>query len=410
MTSFVGSSKIGGASLLKEINRNVVLNEIRKNGPISRAELVECTGLGFPTVLRIVNALIEEKYIQEIGKGGSAAGRKPIMLTINPKAAYILGIRIGHRVIVILTDFIGNIVDEHLENADLKDGPESIADMSYEIVKMILDRNHLNLSDVAGIGIATPGVDFKTCDKPENKDTFACWQSANADEIFFRKFESCLVKIEFVTICGAIGEQWFGKTKNSKNNIYVYVDKGVGSGLIIDGKVYRGKDGFAGHIGHSIIKTDGDPCYCGNNGCLETYTSSTYIVRKVQKSIAEGNLSSLTETNRNNNSKITFNSIVTAAQQGDQLCNKTLQEAGEALGIGLANVINCFNPEIVVLGGEVCWSCPIIVDTAISIAKDNIFSNRARNVSIVVSDLTYRSEAKGAVALIMNEVYRSPDM
>ena len=326
MSSIIGSSIIGGASLLKEINRNVILNEIRINGPLSRADLVAATGLRFPTVIRIVDAFVEEKIIQEIGKGETATGRKPTMLAINPEAAYIVGVVVGHRMIVILTDFLGNIVDEYIENMELQDGPEYVADISYQLVKDILVKNNLSFDDIAGIGIATPGMDFKTSIGCEDPTTLACWHSANTAEIFYKKFEGSLVKIGMLPVCGAIGEQWFGKTKNSKNNIYVYVDKGVGAGVIVDGKTFLGKDGFAGHIGHATIDMTGPLCYCGNNGCLETFTSSIYIVSKVREKIAEGALSSLNELIKGDISKIKFD-----AQKGLLEAEKNLINEQKAL-------------------------------------------------------------------------------
>lgn len=400
---------VGNASLLKELNRSLILNNIRQREPISRADLVVLTGLGLPTVLRNVNALLEEGYIQEIGKGATASGRKPIMLTINPTAAHIVGIRIGRQLGIILTDFKGSIVDEHLEVANYEGGPEAIASRSYEIVSEILERNRLEYKDVAGIGVATPGMDYKTGDS-EQKKPLAGWESADAGVCFFKKFEGNLVVAEFVTICGAIGEQWFGKTAQSKDSVYIYVDTGVGAGVIVDGKVFRGKDGFAGHIGHATIDYNGERCYCGSRGCLETYASSTYIVQRVRKRLELSGKSTVADLAGGDVSKISFNHVATAAFSGDQLCAYTLKEAGRALGIGIANAINTLNPDTIVLGGEVCWSCPLVVENAIAVARENTFSNQARKVEIAVSDIKYYSEAKGAVALVMNEIYKSPQL
>lgn len=404
---------VGNARLLKDINRKLIINEIRRNAPISRAEIIEKTGLALPTVLRNINALIEEGYVFEVGKGESLSGRKPIMLEICPNAARIIGISVGACLEVVLADYKGGLLDAVVdyEVSDEDNLPEEIAKHAYEIVGKILEKHHLEAKDIAGVGIGTPGFNFKigkhatpqyfrTAWAGRDRDPYACFHEN------FSAFPNVL--LEHFPICGALGEQWFGKTERFQNSIYITVGTGVGSGIIIDGKVYGGKDGFAGHIGHTVVDPSGIECYCGNRGCLETFTGIPYIIDACVDKIKSGLPSSLTERFKNDDTAITLSMIAQEAENRDALCQEVLINAGEILGLSIANAINTLNPDVVVLSGMVVWQSKIFAEKAIACAYEHVFSNKARELEIIISDIHTHVEAQGAVALVLSELYRKP--
>ncbi len=398
---------VGNASLLKDINTSIILNAIKDREPISRAELVNLTKLALPTVLRIVNHLICEGKVIEIGKGDTSFGRKPIMLKINHMGAYLIGVKISRRLVIILTDFNGKILDQIIELTDIGSGPAGVVKQIKNIVDKLIAEHAIPVEKIAGIGVATPGSRFKT-GSLISSSVFAGWENANFDELLKENLPDFKTVSCNVTICGAIGEQWFGLGKNIRNYIYVYVDYGVGGGVIIDGKVYLGRDGYAGHIGHSVVNFEGEPCYCGNKGCLEMYTSTTAIVRKIQTSLKDGARSILREQVKDF-ADINFNMVMEAYKCNDRLVVETIAQAGKIMGIGIANSINMFNPDLVIMGGEVCYSCPVFTEEAIKAAKENTFALKAKDIEIAISSIE-QPEVLGAAALVMNEIYKKPEV
>jgi N-acetylglucosamine repressor len=399
---------VGNASLLKDINTSVILNAIKDHEPISRAELVNLTKLALPTVLRIVKHLICEGKVIEIGKGDTSFGRKPIMLKINHMGGYLIGVKISRRLVIILTDFNGKILDQIIELTDIGKGPGGVVRQIKSIVYKLIADFAIPIEKIAGIGIATPGSRFKTGSLIASS-VFAGWENADFDELLKENLPDFKTVSHNVTICGAIGEQWFGLGKNIRNYIYVYVDYGVGGGVIIDGKVYLGRDGYAGHIGHSVVNFEGEPCYCGNKGCLEMYTSTAAIVRKIQTALKEGARSILREQVNGDFGNINFNMVMEAYKYNDDLVVETIAKAGKIMGIGIANSINMFNPDLVIMGGEVCYSCPVFTEEAIKAAKENTFALKAKDIEIAVSNIE-QPEVLGAAALVMNEIYKKPEV
>lgn len=404
---------IGNASLMKDINKRLILNLIREQELISRADLVKITKLALPTVLRNVNELVEQGVIVETGKGETASGRKPVMLKINPSYGYYIGVGIGRRISVALADFTGHMIDLSKEDAAFSEGPEKIVEQIKEIVYRMIEANSVERDKVIGIGVATPGTAFKVLQGNE----FVGWESVNFKQLLAEYIPDIPAKAEFNTICGAIGEQWFGLGKQTKNYVYVYVDSGVGSGIIIDNKVYRGKEGFAGHIGHHVINFDGDTCYCGNKGCLEMYTSTTAVKKAVNQRLRTGEASLLNRTGDKpgETPEVTpveadFKSIIEAYNQGDKLVTEIIQYSGKILGIGIANTINIYDPEMVILGGEMCKSFPLFVEAAIQSAKENTFSLNAKQIDIAVSEIGRLPEVMGAIALVMDDYYKKPNL
>ncbi|MGI6778126.1 MAG: ROK family transcriptional regulator [Acetivibrionales bacterium] len=400
---------IGNASLLKDLNKSVILNAVKDNEPISRADIVNITKLALPTVLRNVNNLIDEGFIIEIGKGDASYGRKPILLKINPSFGFFFGVKVGRKMVVICTDFKGNMVDRIIEFTDIREGPLGIVKQIKRIVYQIMSNRDISIDKVLGVGIATPGFAFKTSSLI-SRSFFAGWEKADFEQLLQDNLPDLPTVHDYVTICGAIGEHWFGRGKDSKNYVYIYVDAGVGGGVVTDGRIYRGKDGYAGHIGHHVVNFEGDECYCGNRGCLETYVSTVAIVKKVQQRLAEGDDSILISRTQGDPEKVSFNMIVDAYRDGDVMAREILAEAGRIMGIGVANSINMYNPDTVILGGEVCCTCPVFVEEAVKVAISHVFALEAAEVDIVVSDIEQYPEAFGAVALAMSEIYKMPEI
>lgn len=401
---------IANASLVKSINKGIILNTIKEHGKISRAELISITQLALPSVLTAVGELLQDEIIVEIGKGDSSMGRKPIILKINADYGYIFGVNIGRKLSIILMKFDDEIIDEISEITYMKDGPRGFIKQIRTLIFELIKKWNIPTERVIGIGVATLGTKFKT-GALINTSEFMGWQDVNYAPLLSEILPEFKTMCEYITVCGAVGERWFGKGKDVKNYIYLYIDYGIGGAAIINSKPYIGKPGtYPVHIGHHIVKIDGEQCYCGSKGCLETYTSSNAIITNIKKKLIMGQRSVLCEKIQGEDySMIDFNAILEAYNNNDDLVKEVVDEAGKTMGIGIANVINIYNPERIILGGEISYALPTYVEEAIKTARENIFQIDAGNIEIVVSDRWHYPEAYGAAALIVNKIFDIPE-
>lgn len=238
---------------------------------------------------------------------------------------------------------------------------------------------------IKGIGIGVPGpIDLKQglILNPPNLKVLKNFPLAN---LIQRKFKTKKVAIENDVNCFGLAEAVLGKAgKKNKNFVGLTMGTGVGGCLIVDGNLYRGGNGSAGEIGHMIIKQGGWKCSCGNNGCLEAYVSAKGIM-KTAKGLRSGGA--------------TPTEITKLAKKGDKKAIKVYQMVGEHLGIGLANVVNILNPEIIVIGGGIANDGRFIFPTARKVMKHNILSPSAKNTNIVKSNLGENAGALGAALL-----------
>jgi glucokinase-like ROK family protein len=203
----------------------------------------------------------------------------------------------------------------------------------------------------------------------------------------------------------ALGEYAFGLARGKNNVLCVNIGSGIGLGMILNGRLYHGNSGFAGEFGHIKLAEDGPLCICGKKGCLETLASGDALVRFVQMVLAEGNSSLILQLVHNDPEKITPAIVVEAARQGDQCSIDALSQIGENLGKGLASLIHLFNPEAIILGGEVARAKNYLTDPVQNtLNKYTIFQIKNDTV-ILTSDFGEESALYGALALVMENVF-----
>ncbi len=185
----------------------------------------------------------------------------------------------------------------------------------------------------------------------------------------------------------ALGEHRFGAGRGTNNLIFVTVSTGIGGGIIIDGKLYSGTSGSACEIGHMTIDVNGPKCTCGNTGCLETLASGTAVARDAIGRIRQGEKSTLTEMVKGNLEEITAEKVGIAAQSGDSLSMDVISRAANYLGVGMANIVNIFNPEIIVVGGGMAKLGDFLLDPVRQIVRERAFPISAQAVRIVTAQL-----------------------
>ncbi|WP_057914659.1 ROK family transcriptional regulator [Peribacillus muralis] len=334
----MSSLRTGDQNLVKQINKSIVFHTIQHKAPISRAQISKETGLNKATVSTMVAELIEDHFVYEIGEGQSSGGRKPVMLYLNSHAGYSIGIDLGVNYILgVLTDLSGNIT-EKITNKLLNTDLSYVTQQIFSIIESLMEKAPKSPYGIIGIGIGVPGhVD------PDDHILFAPnlkWENIDFKKIIEEQFH-IPTKIENEANAGAHGEQLYGAGKNVTNQVYISIGVGIGTGIIMNHQLYKGVSGISGEMGHMTIDANGRKCPCGNRGCWELYASESALIRSIQQ-----------EEIMDENSEEYLDLLLEEAKKGDPKVLQLLNTQGEIIGIGIVNIINTFNPEVIIIGNR----------------------------------------------------------
>lgn len=401
--------RTGDQALVREINLSIILNCLRETSPLSRAQLAEITGLNKTTVSSLVKELIARQFVREMGLGSSGGGRPAVMLELNPDAGCIIGLEIGvDFILAILTDFRAHVLWRRWEDTDQAEGQEAILAKALTLVRQALAAAQPTHSPVLGIGVGIPGL----VDISSGTLLFAPnlkWYDVPLHEVFSRQFDVPIF-VDNDANMSALGERYFGKAQGSNNFIYLSLGVGLGGGIVLNGQLYRGVGGYAGEVGHMTVVDDGERCNCGNRGCWETLVSQTAVVKRVQKAIEAGNASLVSQLVEGRLDRISIPIIVEAAGKGDRVARQALEETGIYLGIGIANLINAFNPEWIILGGVVSLASDYLLPAIERTIEKRSLVWARRMVRVTASSYGADACVMGGVALVLHDILSRPGL
>lgn len=394
---------VGSFQLMKSLNRSLILNTIREKGPISRADIAKMTKLTPPTVSNIVRELLDSQIIIESNQGESRGGRKPTMLIINAKNFYVIGLDVGPKDIkALMTDLNANIVEELEKDIPQNITNEELLSLMKESISDLLNRKPLD-QNLIGIGVGMHGM----VDVERGVSLFAPNLQLRDIPIkdYLEKEFKMLVKVENDARAMALGEAWFGNGNGADSVVCVNVGRGIGAGIINNGKLFHGEHFIGGEIGHMTIDIDGPRCTCGNFGCLQALAAGPVIAERAAKEIALGKESLLTEMANGQLEQIDGKMIYEAAVKGDALSRRILAETGSYLGIGLTNLIHTVDPDRIVIGGGVANAGDFLLDNVKKTIEQRALTTPAKNTKIVRSKLGVHATAIGAVSLLLVELF-----
>lgn len=395
-------TKAGNNSFLKEYNKKIILNIIRTNKTISRADISHQTGLSATAVGGIVESLIQEGYIYEIGSGQSSGGRKPVLLSLKPKSFYSIGIDLDVDTInVLLMDITGDVIDKtNHANTMIRDCSK-LSEIILPLVNAILYKNNINVSKLLGLGISVPGlidIEGKTVIMAPNLG----WNYVDIVDVF-KEILNIPVYIENEAKCSAICENWVGQCIADKDFVCINIKTGIGAGIFTSGKLYRGASGTAGEVGHIVVDEGGTRCGCGNYGCLETVASTPSIIKRCIKYVKQGVVSSLNNIEHIEN--VTIDDIVSAALQQDSFALNLLNESARYIGIAVSNIVNTLNPSKVVLGKDFCKYAEVVMDVIKGVVKTKAIEYASSEVDVVASNIGQDSSAMGAAIIPVKKLF-----
>jgi predicted NBD/HSP70 family sugar kinase len=371
----------------------LLLETIRDLGGVTRADLSRLTGLSRSAVAHAVAALLADGLIAEREPGGGHAGqrgRPATLLTPSRPPGHVVGIDFGHaHVGVAIADTAGQVLAESRLGADVDHHADEVLDTSARMTRDLLSQAGVPLSQVIAVVAGIPGpVDPRTrALRPPA--ILAAWAGRDAGhELATRLGRPAEVAND--ADLGALGELRYGAGRGRQDFVYVKASHGVGAGLVLGGRIYRGAAGIAGEIGHTSLPDATEWCRCGNRGCLETVVSLGPLSRR----LARIGIPPATDGA----------GWPVSLLQENALAVRALTEAGRILGRALADLCNCLNPEAVILGGEIGTAGPPLVAGVRESIDRYAQPAAAEAVQVLVAGLGARSELMGAVALAAGQV------
>lgn len=244
------------------------------------------------------------------------------------------------------------IIEKHKQPTEVPKGVERVVANIKECIREVLRKAHLSLEQISGIGIGSPGPLNTRTGIVINPANLHGWHNVPLRKMIEDEFHVPVV-LDNDANAAAYGEKWAGAGKGVDNLVVFTLGTGVGGGIIMDGKLLHGPDDTAGEVGHCTIDYNGYQCKCGNRGCLETYVSATGIVRRTTEAIRKGRDTIINNMVEGDLNRLTSKIVYEALEQGDALACEIFEETGRLLGVGIANIVNTLNPEMIVISGGV---------------------------------------------------------
>lgn len=377
---------------MKALNKAIVLDMLRRHSPISRADIAKATGLNKATVSAMVDELLAEQMVTEAGPGESSGGRRPQILHFHDRAGLVAGVELGVGFLrVAITDLRARVLWRRYTTFAPDQGPEACVRLLAAVVREGLAAAPVTPRGLLGIGVGVPGL----AESGEGRLVFAPnlhWENVPLRDWLQESFPGLPILVDNEANAAAVGEHWSGCAHDARTLVYLSVGVGLGAGVMLAGNLFRGVGGAAGEVGHTTIDVNGLRCSCGNRGCWELYASETALLRDLAGS---GTAPDVAE-------------VIQAARQGDQAALAALARVGEALGVGIANTVNTFNPELVVIGGSIAEAGDLVLEPARQVVEQRALARPRGQTRILTSTLGAEACAIGAGSLVLHTFFRLP--
>lgn len=374
---------------IKEVNRVNILHILRDQKETTKQEIASILKLSIPTVTTYINQLLDEGFVIEAGVAKSTGGRKPVILKFAENAKYSFGINITPKVVrIVLVNLRLHIIEEMEYPYSSSREFQVVLDTLQVQIKDLMIKHSIEKRQVVGVGIALPGL--------VDEDHLILENAPNlgVNDFDFHDFEKEIgikVSIENEANIAAYAEASIGIAKNKQSLVYISVTEGVGTGIIIDGQIYKSKNKKAGEFGHMRISDENLKCNCGRTGCWELYASKKALLRYYEK-YAGIKATSVGE-------------IVEKLNQDDEAAKQTFDEYIDKLFVGIENIILGLNPEYVVVGGELGkYKSQLLhmMEESKALKSSHI---EYEGTKVIISSLENKGSLLGAAILALEDVF-----
>jgi len=379
--------RAGSKQLIREINQSIVLNAIRSRGALSRTDIAASANLSLATISGITAELIEAGLIYEKTNGVSTGGRRPVLLALNARAGYAVGIKLTETTaIAVLTDLDATIVARHSEPI-LSHQPEAIIETLAAAVRVLASAAHGR--PIFGVGIGMAGI-IDRAHALVHYATYFGWRALPLAELLEAQI-SLPVVIDNDVNALTVAEQWFGAGKGVEDFLVISLGRGVGLGMVLDGRLYRGARGGAGEFGHTTIVPDGPRCVCGKYGCLEALVGDPALMQRAAQALGR---------------PATIAEAIDLASHGDAALLSLFTAAGRTLGLAVANLVNVLNPSLIIIGGEGTRAGALVIEPFQAALRANCFDGLCDDLRVVTEPWGDEAWARGAASLLLSELFQ----
>ena len=389
------AGRTGSLETLRRLNRLRVIDALRDEGLISRAEIARRTGLSRSTVSSLVSELQADGLVIErpepAAAHGDQGGRPPILLSFDASAGVAVGIDFDHHhVRVAVSDLSSRILAEREQQLDTDHAAHEGLDAAAELVGELLAEAGVDEARVIGAGMCLPGPVHRPTGVVGSTAILPGWVGVAAAEEMHQRLDLPIL-VDNDANLAALAEAAFGAGRDAKDLVYLMISSGIGAGLVLNGRLYRGAEGLAGELGHVLVDADGPVCRCGNRGCLETVAGTDALAELLRRSHGDG---------------LDGRAIVRLAREGDLGCRRVIADAGRAIGKAAATLVNVLNPELLIVGGDLSDAGELLLDGVRESLDRSALPTAVQAAEVVAGSLGDRAEVLGAIALVLSEAER----
>jgi glucokinase-like ROK family protein len=391
----MAAGRTGSLETLRRLNRLRVIDALREEGLISRAEIARRTGLSRSTVSSLVSELQADGLVVERSEPAAAhgdqGGRPPILLSFDASAGVAVGIDFDHHHLrVAVSDLSSRILAERERELDTDHLAHEGLDAAADLVSELLTEAGIEPSQVIGAGMCLPGPIHRPSGVVGSTAILPGWVGVAAADEMHRRLDLPIL-VDNDANLAALAEAAFGAGRDAKDLVYLMISSGIGAGLVLNGRLYRGAEGLAGELGHVLVDADGPVCRCGNRGCLETIAGTDALAELLRRSHGDG---------------LDGRAIVRLARGGDLGCRRVIADAGRAIGKAAAMLVNVLNPELLIVGGDLSDAGELLLDGVRESLERSALPTAAQAATVVAGSLGDRAEVLGAIALVLSEAER----
>lgn len=371
----------GSQASLREANRSRIVEALKRHGGITQVEIASATGLSQATVSNIVKELQADGVLSI--KPTSRNGRRAMRVTLAKNLGLIVGAHFGERSLRVgVADLAQTVLmEQHMPLPD-----EHRADLGLDRAALLaadlLDSIGASMQEVQTFVIGIPAPVDNATGQIAARRMIKGWSGVQIADVMRARIRRPVL-IDNDANLGALAEARHGAARDSDQAVYIRVSHGLGSGLIINGALFRGFAGTAGEIGHVTVDENGAVCRCGNRGCLETLVRGPVLLKML----------------RDSHGPMTLRDVIHRAQDGDAGCRRIIADAGRHIGVATASMCNLLNPQRIVIGGELAQAGNILIEPLASVVERFAIPSAAAEVEIVQGELGDRAEMLGAIAL-----------
>jgi predicted NBD/HSP70 family sugar kinase len=386
----LGSPSARRATDARAVNLARILDVLRVQGPLARTDIVRGAGLSRATVSSLLAELLDRRLVrEEVGSRRlTAGGRPPALVELDPTAGAAVGVDIGRTHVRIAVADLGlSVLAEDIQRVDVPEHPEQTLETVVAMTDRLLQSAAVDRENLLGVGVGLPGPVDRATGRLGSATILPGWVGL-APRAELEKRLRAPVLVENDANLGALAEGMLGAGRGSRVLAYVKVAAGVGAGLVVDGRLFRGASGTAGEIGHTTLANAGPVCRCGNRGCLEQLAGATALL--AQMAAAGVELDGV-------------DALLRMAGAGHAGARRVLADAGEHIGLAVANLVTLLDADRVVVGGELGAADELLVGPLRYAARSAAVTTAGSSIDIVTAELGDRAEVLGAVILVLRE-------